>query len=44
MNTKLYPIGLSEHEWHFVAQYRTLMQEDAPQCEHGLRELFNALR
>jgi hypothetical protein len=26
-----------------VAPYLTLMKKDAPQCEHSLRELFNAL-
>lgn len=28
----------------FVAPYLTLMREDAPQREHSLREVFNALR
>lgn len=27
-----------------MAPYLTLMKEDAPQREHSLRELFNALR
>lgn len=41
---KPYPSDLSDAEWEFVAPYLTLMKEDAPQREHSLRELFNALR
>jgi transposase len=41
---KPYPSDVSEEEWAFVAPYLTLMREDAPQREHGLREVFNALR
>ena len=44
MNRKPYPSDLSDAEWEFVAPYLTLMKEDAPQREHTLRELFNALR
>lgn len=39
-----YPSDVSEEEWAFCAPYLTLMKEDAPQREHGLREVFNALR
>ena len=39
-----YPSDVSDEEWEFVAPYLTLMKEDAPQREHPLREVFNALR
>jgi transposase len=35
---------VSEEEWAFVAPYLTLCREDAPQCEHALRAVFNGLR
>jgi transposase len=41
---KPYPSDVSDEEWAFVAPYLTLMREDAPQREHDLREVFNALR
>ena len=44
MKTKPYPSDLSQEEWDFVAPYLTLMKEDAPQREHSLREVFDALR
>lgn len=46
MNTprKAYPSDVSDEEWAFAAPYLTLMREDAPQREHPLREVFNALR
>ena len=44
MNRKPYPSDISNEEWAFVAPYLTLMSEDAPQREHSLREVFNALR
>ncbi len=44
MRKKPYPSDLSDEEWQFVAPYLTLMRQDAPQREHSLRELFNALR
>lgn len=44
MNRKTYPSDVSDDEWAFVAPYLTLMKEDAPQREHPLREVFNALR
>ena len=39
-----YPSDVSDDEWSFVAPYLTLMDPDAPQREHSLRDLFNALR
>jgi transposase len=43
-NRKPYPSDVTDDEWAFVAPYLTLMKEDAPQREHGLREVFNGLR
>jgi transposase len=39
-----YPTDVSDEEWAFVAPYLTLCREDAPQRQHNLREVFNALR
>lgn len=39
-----YPSDISDEEWEFVAPYLTLLKEDAPQRDHSLREVFNALR
>jgi transposase len=39
-----YPSDVSDADWEFLLPYLTLMREDAPQREHPLRELFNALR
>lgn len=39
-----YPSDVSDEEWAFVVPYLTLMDPDAPQREHSLRDLFNALR
>jgi transposase len=44
MARKPYPSDVTDEEWAFVAPYLTLMREDAPQREHDLREVFNALR
>ncbi len=44
MSRKPYPSDISEEEWHFVAPYLTLMDVNAPQRRHDLREVFNALR
>jgi transposase len=44
MNRKAYPSDVSDDEWAFVAPYLTLLNEDAPQREHALREVFNGLR
>src|ERR1700709_1022688 len=41
---KPYPSDVSDEEWSLVVPYLTLMREAAPQREHSLRELFNALR
>lgn len=35
---------MSDEEWDFVAPYLTLMQEDAPQRDHALREGCDGLR
>src|SRR5215467_5140316 len=43
-NRKSYPSDVSEEEWSFCAPYLTLMKEGAPQRDHPLREVFNALR
>jgi len=39
-----YPSDVTDEEWAFCAPYLTLMKEDAPQREHSLRALFNAVR
>jgi len=44
MARKPYPSDVSDEEWNFVAPYLTLMTEDAPQRDHELREVFNAMR
>lgn len=44
MSRKPYPSDVTDDEWNFVCPYLTLMREDAPQREHALREVFNALR
>ena len=44
MARKLYPSDVTDEEWEFVAPYLTLMKPDAPQREHDLREVFNAMR
>src|SRR5882672_1864331 len=44
MERKAYPSDVSDEEWDFVAPYLTLMTEEAPQREHDLREVFNAMR
>src|SRR6185503_8022275 len=41
---KGYPSDVSDEEWNFCVSYLTLMKEDAPQREHSLRAVFNALR
>lgn len=42
--SKEYPSDVSDEEWAFCAPYLTLMNEQAPQRKHSLREIFNALR
>jgi len=44
MSRKPYPSDVSDDEWAFVAPYLTLMDEDAPQRQHSLRQVFNGLR
>ena len=44
MARKPYPSDVTDEEWAFAAPYLTLMREDAPQREHGLREVFNGMR
>jgi transposase len=39
-----YPSDVSDEEWALCAPYLALVREDAPQREHGLRAVFNALR
>jgi transposase len=39
-----YPSDVSDEEWAFCAPYLTLMNEQAPQRKHALRDIFNALR
>ncbi len=41
---KPYPSDFSGAEWGFVVPYLTLMRLDAPQRDHDLRAVFNALR
>jgi transposase len=41
---KSYPSDVTDGEWEFLVPYLTLMREDAPQREHALRDLFNAIR
>lgn len=44
MSRKPYPTDVSDDEWNFVAPYLALIDENAPQREYSLREVFNALR
>lgn len=39
-----YDSDVSDEEWAFCAPYLVLMKEEAPQREHSLREVFNAVR
>jgi hypothetical protein len=41
---KPYPSAVSDEEWSLGAPYITLMTETAPQRDHPMRELLNALR
>lgn len=38
------PTNVSDKEWGFAASHLTLMETSAPQPQHSLREVFNALR
>jgi len=44
MARKPYPSDVTDEEWNFAAAYLTLMDEEAPQRGHDLREVFNGLR
>ncbi len=44
MARKPYLTDVTDEEWDFVAPYLTLMTQEAPQREHDLREVFNAMR
>ena len=44
MSRRPYPSDVSDEEWSFVAPYLILMNQEAPQRQHDLREVFNALR
>lgn len=39
-----YPSDVTDEEWEFSVPYLTLMTEEAPQREHSLRSVFNAMR
>src|SRR5882724_8826982 len=39
-----YPSDVTDAEWDFLLRYLTLMRLDAPQREHDLREVFDAVR
>ena len=39
-----YPSDVSEEEWALCAPYLTLLKEEAPQREHSLRAVLDALR
>ena len=39
-----YPSDVTDAEGAFVAPYLALVREDAPQRQHSLRSVFNALR
>jgi transposase len=41
---KPYPSDVSDEEWTFAAPYLVLMDPEAAQREHDLREVYNALR
>lgn len=41
---KSYPSDATGEEWAIVVPYLTLMKEDAPQREHQMRDVFDALR
>ena len=44
MSRKPYPSDVSDEEWNSVVPYLALIDEQAPQRRHSLREVFNALR
>ena len=44
MTRKPYPSDVSDAEWALDVPYLTLMNEETPQREYSLREVFNGLR
>jgi transposase len=38
------PSDISDEEWSLAAPYLTLMDEEAPQREYALHDVFNGLR
>lgn len=44
MSRQPYPSDVSNEEWHCIAPYLALIDEQAPQRLYALREVFNALR
>jgi transposase len=38
------PRDFTDEEWAFAAPYLTMMPEEAPQRQHDIHEVFNALR
>jgi transposase len=44
LSRSAYPSDVTDDEWAFVSVYLVLMDEQAPQRQHELREVFNALR
>ena len=44
MSRKSHPSDISDEEWSFVAPYLTVIDEEAPQRNYPLREMFNAVR
>ena len=43
-NRPAYDTDCSDEEWAFAAPYLALVREDAPQRQHDLREVFDAVR
>ena len=43
MARRPYPSDVTDDEWAFAVSYLTLMDEDAPQREHSLREVLRRL-
>ncbi len=41
---KPYPSDVNDDEWAFVVPYLTLLNVDALQRKHDLREVYNGLR
>lgn len=41
---KSYPSDVSDAEWEFLLSYLTLMNPEAPQRSHAMRDVFDAIR